>query len=136
MWNGGLEKMQRRRNSEHWVCFDCRKMFRKVSRWGTHIEGLPHECPECKQPMRDMGIYFEPPRRNDIDAWKRLELLASRGFTFHSEGSKAYIKSFIFNVKRPSVRNLRATLEARAKEQEADEVAYRSKQLKKAKASR
>src|SRR5918994_424939 len=28
-----------------------------------------HRCPECKQPMVDMGLDFKPPRQSDEKAW-------------------------------------------------------------------
>ena len=96
--------MERRRNNEHWVWFDCRKMFRKPSRWqGVRLGDKPpipnHECPECKKPMRDMGVYFEPPRRNAVRMWEIMRLVADNGMSFHSEGSKAYVEGFIFEMR-------------------------------------
>jgi hypothetical protein len=87
-------------------------MFRKPSRWELKIERPQHECPECKQPMRNMGVYFEPPRKNDVKAWVRMELLSDNGYTFHSVGSRPFIEGFLFSSKRPSLRALRTSLEA------------------------
>ena len=105
--------MLRRRNKEHWVCFDCRKMFRKPSRWegvapGREPPAPKHECPECKQEMRDMGTYFEPPRLQNKRAWEVMRILADSGFTFHSEGSKAFAEAFILGRGRPNPKEVRA----------------------------
>ena len=104
--------MLRRRNKEHWVCFDCRKMFRKPSRWegvavGDEPQTPKHECPECKQEMRDMGTYFEPPRLQNKRAWEVMRILADSGFTFHSEGSKAFVEAFILGKNRPNPNEVR-----------------------------
>src|SRR5262245_2309287 len=61
---------------EHFVCFHCRKMFKKPSfaeihpsqRPATYAEYLP-QCPECGKSMHNMGKEFEPPRRSDLRAW-------------------------------------------------------------------
>jgi hypothetical protein len=94
----------RRRNPEHWVCFGCRKMFRKSSRWlSDGADSTPrHLCPQCRQPMRDMGKYFEPPRALDRRSWEIMRRVADAGLFFHSEGSKAFINAFIIGKLRPS----------------------------------
>lgn len=96
-----------RRMLEHWVCFDCRKMFRKPSRWeGVHPSDKPeipkHICPQCRKEMRDMGKHFEPPRRNNEKLWKIMKLLSDHGHTFHCEGCKSFVEKFIFAGKRPN----------------------------------
>ena len=60
------------------VCFHCRKMIRKpLSRScypeiSRKPEGAP--CAECGNTLIFVGRYFEPPRRNDLKAWKQIEL--------------------------------------------------------------
>jgi hypothetical protein len=75
---------------EHWVCFTCRKQFRKESSrnglpWNLAIkEPVVKEipCAECKSPMYDMGRYFRPPRKVDRRSWQRLKLLGEHGYRF------------------------------------------------------
>src|SRR5262245_24390765 len=62
------ESKPRQDNLEHWVCFECRKMFKRPFR--AENDGLdptaparPYVCPQCRKPMINMGLYFEPPRR-------------------------------------------------------------------------
>lgn len=31
-----------------------------------------HRCPECNEPMIDMGLDFKPPRQSDTKAWRNL----------------------------------------------------------------
>ena len=76
----GMCYCQTGRYKQHFVCFGCRKMFKKppaaeqseFARASTHEEYRP-TCPECRQPMHNMGREFEPPRRNDVKAWREVE---------------------------------------------------------------
>lgn len=82
-------------------------MFRKSSRWllirtETKVPVPRHLCPQCRNPMRDMGKYFEPPRALDDRSWEIMGRLAEAGMTFHSEGSRAFINAFIIGKLRPS----------------------------------
>lgn len=81
----------------HWACFDCRKSFAKEE------SETPRKCPECARPMTDMGAYFEPPRKLSAKRWAVMKVLADYGYKFQSEGSKAYIKTFILQAKNPRV---------------------------------
>jgi len=49
-----------------------------------------------------MGTYFEPPRLHNKRDWEVMRILAVNGFTFHSEGSKAYVEAFILGKNRPN----------------------------------
>ena len=66
----------------HWVCFSCRKMFRKSAQSCV--------CPHCAGPMVEMGPYFEPPKRSNRPMWETLKALARDGYRFHTEGSRAF----------------------------------------------
>jgi hypothetical protein len=82
---------------DHFACFSCRKAF-KHWQWEECDEGewartarlhhVPREivCPDCAQPMVDMGLDFKAPPRNDRKAWQILEALYENGFTFDSCG--------------------------------------------------
>jgi hypothetical protein len=69
----GMCFCQTGRYKEHFVCFSCRKMFKKsaysqlpkANRPATYEEYQP-ACPECGKPMHNMGKEFEPPRQNDV----------------------------------------------------------------------
>ena len=68
------------RYKEHFVCFACRKMFRKDAyaelpadnRPVTYEEYRP-VCPQCRQPMHNMGKEFQPPKFSDVKAWREAE---------------------------------------------------------------
>src|SRR4029078_2075362 len=68
------------RFKEHFVCFTCRKMFKKTSyaelsvdkRPATYEEYQP-VCPQCGQSMHNLGKEFEPPRQSDLKAWREVE---------------------------------------------------------------
>src|SRR5262245_35360797 len=92
----------------HWVRFDCRKSFNQLhpTREGQAEGKSNRKCPDCERPMTDMGIYFEPPRRRAMKAWEIMQLLAASGYRFQTEGSKAFIDTFILATKRPTVKDV------------------------------
>ncbi len=60
------------------ACVYCRKMIRKPMPRSC-FPGIMHKpagppCAGCGTMLIFVGRYFEPPRRNDLKAWKRLEL--------------------------------------------------------------
>lgn len=71
-----------RKFAGHWVCFACRKMFRKFAPSCV--------CPQCAEPMTEMGAYFEPPKRSNYRIWEMLNALARDGYRFDTEGSRAF----------------------------------------------
>lgn len=82
---------------DHFACFECRKAFKywqwedcRESEWDTKskLRHVPREivCPDCHQPMVDMGLDFKAPSRSDAEAWQILKLLQENGYTFHGCG--------------------------------------------------
>lgn len=78
---------------EHYACFDCRKAFKQASYYELpdHLRpDDPHDrvcpCPECGQPMHNMGHDFKSPRQTDVKQWRKVRLLFEHGFTYHSCG--------------------------------------------------
>lgn len=73
----------------HFVCFECRKMFRrrllKDINYGQK-ESVEAKCPQCGGLIADMGLDFKPPKTDDVKAWNHLQDLYSVGITFHSCG--------------------------------------------------
>ena len=73
----------------HWVCFHCRKMFKRNNfcewpdsqkrRFSTEPIA---RCPQCRVPMTDMGVDFRPPRKADRKAWRTANSLAKQGIYF------------------------------------------------------
>src|SRR4051812_12825530 len=60
----------------HWACFDCRKSFHNP----PLMADAKRTCPECGETMWDMGVYFEPLRRQARKAWTIIQLLAESGY--------------------------------------------------------
>jgi hypothetical protein len=81
----------------HWACFDCRKSFAKNER------DTPRKCPECTQPMTDMGAFFEPPRKLNKKRWEVMKVLADYGYKFNTKDSQIYIQNRILQAKNPRV---------------------------------
>lgn len=78
---------------EHYACFYCRKMFRPTARLDLPEHGRPGyrdfrlvKCPECGQPMHDMGLNFKAPKRHDVQQWKKVQTLHEHGLTWHDCG--------------------------------------------------
>lgn len=90
----------------HWACFDCRKSFSK------EMSETPRKCPECAEPMTDMGAYFEPPRKLSKKRWEIMKILAERGFRFNTKDSKTYIQNRILQVKNPRAEDVIERIEA------------------------
>ena len=62
---------------KHYACFQCRKMFNLS--WDQS-----HACPECREPMHNMGWDFKPPRKHDKNQWKKAILLYTKGVRWQS----------------------------------------------------
>ena len=85
----------------HYACFKCRKMFRPAA-----LQDLPEfnrpnptqprlvPCPECGQPMHNMGRHFKAPRQHNVQQWRKVEILYANGLTWHDWGRpvKAYLE--------------------------------------------
>ena len=109
------QNKMRQYNLEHWVCFECRKMFKRPFRVENDgadpkTPARPYVCPQCREPMINMGIYFEPPRQNDLASWKRMRMLADFGYFFYSEVAKSVIEHRYLGSPPPSVQELRERL--------------------------
>ena len=116
-----------RRMLEHWACFDCRKMFRKPSRWDSVRSGEQpstpqHICPQCREEMRDMGRHFEPPRRSNQTLWEVMRVLSDNGYTFHCDGCKTFIEKFIFGESRPNLKLVKERLSKLRKVSEGERL--------------
>ena len=61
--------------------------------------------------MWDMGVYFEPPRRQARKSWAIVKLLAESGYKFQTDGDVAYIKTFILVAKHPRIEDVRRHVE-------------------------
>ena len=81
----------------HWACFDCRKSFAK------EMSEMPRKCPECAEPMIDMGAYFEPPRKLNKKRWEVMKVLADSGYKFNTKDSKIFIQNRILQAKNPRI---------------------------------
>jgi hypothetical protein len=52
----------------------------------AEYKSAAHLCPECNQPMVDMGLDFKPPRQSDEKAWRILSGMFRVGHAFHTCG--------------------------------------------------
>lgn len=64
---------------QHWACFHCRKTFKS----SLSDERL---CPQCHQPMTNMGTDFRAPRQDDQEQWQKVRALAEVGVRFFPFG--------------------------------------------------
>jgi hypothetical protein len=72
----------------HWACFDCRKSFAKEP-----LDEGARKCPECAEPMTDMGAYFEPPRKLNVKRWAVMKILADYDYKFNTKDSQFTFKT-------------------------------------------
>lgn len=77
----------------HQACFDCRKSFAKTE------SDTPRKCPECAEPMTDMGAFFEPPRKLNVKRWNVMNVLADNGYRFNTKDSFIFIQNRILQAK-------------------------------------
>lgn len=64
------------------VCFACRKSFKRhfdvdPSQYPSEIE-----CSECGDTSYNLGRNFKAPKRSDDSQWKKVEFLVEHGFRF------------------------------------------------------
>ena len=100
----------------HWACFSCRKSFAK-----EHLREGARKCPECAEPMTDMGAYFEPPRKLNKKRWDVMKVLADSGFRFNTKDSKTYIQNRILQAKNPRVADVIERIEEERRERQSGE---------------
>ena len=129
------ELIARTRNREHWVCFDCRKMFKRPARpenvmSGPLLPANPYSCPQCSRAMCDMGVYFEPPRRLDIAGWTRMKVLAEFGYGFYTVAGKICIERDLVGTPPASPSEVRRRLAHRLACSEAYSLRRNAKFLK------
>jgi len=59
------------------ACFDCRKSFKY-----SVIREIPLVCPQCRQPLSEMGRAFKAPKKSEISQWKKVKKLWDAGYRF------------------------------------------------------
>ncbi|GBF06328.1 hypothetical protein DAERI_080119 [Deinococcus aerius] len=97
-----------RRNTEtarssHYVCFNCRKQFRKpfatiskvdlsereISKFqGVDAEGFSYPCPQCGQELQLIGKNFRAPKQGDLKGWAIARQLVQAGFGYGAGWAK------------------------------------------------
>jgi hypothetical protein len=61
-----------------YACFHCRSSFRRKGGDDDHV--LP--CVRCRAPSIRLSRKFKPPRRGDVEQWRKVEALVRAGFLF------------------------------------------------------
>lgn len=75
----------------HYACFRCRKTFKRRLLGDYSHPPLKNEeqnalCPQCREPMKDLGLDFKSPAQDDLKQWRKVEIMFEGGVTFHSCG--------------------------------------------------
>ena len=96
-----------------YVCFDCRKTFKKSFR------EEPRLCPDCQSEMVLLNPKFSAPKKTDTAQWEKVKFLVEHGFLFHSvyenEWGGTYVpypktlseaKEFVIKYKHWSLNNI------------------------------
>lgn len=97
---------KRYRYQIQYACFECRRSFKRPWTPGEQARSaqlsqplsgrkpakrLPppaYCCPGCGGGLTFMGRAFRAPRREDLDQWRKVELLVRNGFTFYSSAGR------------------------------------------------
>ncbi|MDB4925632.1 hypothetical protein [Mucilaginibacter sp.] len=61
------------------VCLNCRKAFNI----DTYNLPITEKCPECNGDFILYPHLFQPPRKNDLNAWKVVRFLYNNGFIYY-----------------------------------------------------
>ena len=79
--------------AEVWRTGDKYELQRRESVLKARLEELEGEyraavrkCPECGEPMVDMGLDFKAPRQADAKAWRIVQGMCKTGHAFHTCG--------------------------------------------------
>jgi len=80
--------------------------------------------------MRDMGVYFEPPRRRAGKKWVAMKELADGGYGFQTEGSTYTARRFLLGSKNFSLKEVRRRIEEDKRWREYYTMRYRIKKHK------
>ena len=73
----------------HYICFSCRKGFKRRLLWDINRDDkreVDAKCPQCAELMAGMGFDFEVPPMDDVKSWDHIRNLYSVGIVFHSCG--------------------------------------------------
>ena len=62
----------------NFACCQCRLAFRQDASTSYRLV----RCPQCAQPMHNMGIGFIIPPAKDARQWRKVELLVQHDFSF------------------------------------------------------
>jgi superfamily II helicase len=75
--NIGMVHGEKKSFSNKFVCFDCRKtMTRSSKKKQMRIHGATEKwpkCSDCHKHMTSVSVNFQPPPKNDIKHWKKLD---------------------------------------------------------------
>lgn len=93
---------------QHYACFHCRKTFKQ----GFPRAGEATLCPQCRQPMTNMGTDFKAPAQREHRQWQKVQQLAQAGVRFFPVSGRgtpgerpatlAEVPAFLRRVKPPS----------------------------------
>ena len=56
----------------HFACVACRRSAK-------HPQNAAPRCPDCRQPMVELGRDFHAPRRGNLAQWRKIALLVAAG---------------------------------------------------------
>ena len=61
------------------VCLNCRSSFNR----DTDNLGVPEKCKKCGDEVIWYPHLFQPPKKNDLNAWKVVRFLYNNGFIYY-----------------------------------------------------
>ena len=65
------------------ACFECRKSFKYPV-----DNDINPVCPQCTQPLSEMGRAFKAPKKSEVLQWKKVKKLWDAGYRFSTNSYK------------------------------------------------
>lgn len=67
-----------RSNLTPYTCFSCLSTYKRPFDQQIYVR----KCPKCSNHAVQMDIRFKPPKKSDIQQWKKVKFLVEHGFYF------------------------------------------------------
>ena len=121
-----------------YICTHCRKAFKRKLQSDINIEETEEKapkCPECGKYTSWIGPKFRPPKKDDLNAWKSVEVLYNLGLlTFIGwanndidiPNSRKGLKDLLIQLREDYERNIRDWVSAKYSEDNKDQIKFYS----------
>jgi hypothetical protein len=67
-----------------YACFCCRRSFKRWVSSDFRVQPATLTCPACGYPAVCLSPKFKPPKRSDLEQWRKVQALVAGGCFFYS----------------------------------------------------